>query len=622
MKENILSQFSLPIELINSLKKTSLIIPENRSHLLNLIFGQEDCHFTEVVYEVAGKGCVVEANVTRCKNGVAVNYTDMYMRRRDPDCMVIADEKETDKVRYHERYEGDFEPLRKASFDWLEQQSTLIIMPFMAGHRHLGYPSLLIAPINAAFFAMGLADLQAFIPKAEIPENFCPKAIIYVAPPFRHSHFQGKQVVVHNRLPDVHEIFSYNLYPGPSAKKGVYSILLNIGEEEGWLTLHCSTVKVITPYEHEFVIMHEGASGGGKSEMIQELHREVDGRILVGENLITQEKIYLELLDTCELHPITDDMGLCHPQLQNGSKKLIVTDAEDGWFLRVDHLKQYGTEPQLEKLAIHPPEPLIFLNIDGKPEATCLLWEHTLDAPGKPCPNPRMIMPRRFIRNIINEPVEVDVRSFGVRTPPTTRENPSYGIIGILHILPPALAWLWRLVAPRGHSNPSIVGTDGLASEGVGSYWPFATGKMVVQANLLLTQIIDTPRTRYKLIPNQYIGAYKVGFMPEWISREYLSRRGSVRFKPEQLIPARSPLLGYTLKSLRIEGTYLPKGLLRVDEQLEVGEEAYDQGAKILSDFFKQELEKFQTSELNPLAKDIIEVCLGDGQLDDYLKML
>ena len=109
-----------------------------------------------------------------------------------------------------------------------------------------------------------------------------------------------------------------------------------------------------------------------------------------------------------------------------------------------------------------------------------------MDAPGKPCPNPRVIMPRRFVQNIVNQPTEVDVRSFGVRTPPCTKEHPSYGIIGLFHILPPALAWLWRLVAPRGHDNPSITDTEGMSSEGVGSYWPFATGRQVDQANLLI----------------------------------------------------------------------------------------------------------------------------------------
>ncbi len=613
----MLSKFQLPVDVQELLAKVSVIIPENREHLLNLIFAKSTTS-SEVSYEVPGIGKVLEATVARCKNGVAVNYTDVYMRRRDPECMAIADEKETDKARYHEKYGKDFAPLRQKSLDWLAEQGELIVMPFIAGNRKIGYPALIIAPVNSAFFVAALADLQAFIPKYEIPDLFKPKAIIYVAPPFRHTHFEGKQVVVHNRLTDMHELFSYNLYPGPSAKKGVYSILLNIGEEEGWVTLHCSTVKVITPYEHEFIIMHEGASGGGKSEMIQDIHREPDGRILIGENIVTQERIYLQLSEVCELYPITDDMGLCHTKLQNDSKKLVVVDAEDGWFLRVDHLKHYGTEPNLEQLTIHPPEPLIFLNLDGQPNATCLIWEHTMDAPNKPCPNPRVIMPRRFVRHIINEPIEVDVRSFGVRTPPTTRETPNYGIIGMIHILPPALAWLWRLVAPRGHSNPSIITGEGLESEGVGSYWPFATGKMVPQANLLLEQIINTPKTRYKLIPNQYIGAYKVGFVPGWIAREYLSRRGSVYFKPEHLEPARCPLLGLTIKSIKVEGCFLPKGLLRVNEQLEVGNEAYDKGAQILADFFRRELKQFQTPELHPLAREIIDIFMADGTLDDY----
>jgi hypothetical protein len=40
--------------------------------------------------------------------------------------------------------------------------------------------------------------------------------------------------------------------------------------------------------------------------------------------------------------------------------------------------------------------------------------------------------------NVIDTLVEVDVRSFGVRTPACTKENPSYGIMGIFHVLPPA----------------------------------------------------------------------------------------------------------------------------------------------------------------------------------------
>ncbi|MCA1753877.1 MAG: DUF4914 family protein, partial [Spirochaeta sp.] len=286
--------------------------------------------------------------------------------------------------------------------------------------------------------------------------------------------------------------------------------------------------------------------------------------------------------------------------------------------LRVDHLKDYGTDPSLERLCINPPEPLIYLNIEGKPGSTALIWEHTMDAPGQRCPNPRVIMPRRFMPGIVNDPVEIDVRSFGVRTPPTTRDKPNYGIIGMLHILPPALAWLWRLVAPRGHSNPSIVGGEGLASEGVGSYWPFATGKKVRHANLLLEQIRSTPRTRYVLIPNQYIGAYHVGFNPEWIAREYIARRGSVRFRPGKLVDARCPLLGYALPSLKVNGQLMPKGLLMVHEQVEVGTDGYDAGAEILTAFFRQEISKFYTDDLSADGKRIIDVCLNNGSLEDY----
>ena len=70
---------------------------------------------------------------------------------------------------------------------------------------------------------------------------------LFVAPPFRHTHFAGRQVVVHDRTDTHQEIFAYNLYPGPSAKKGVYSMLLDIGEREGWTTNHCAAVAVITP---------------------------------------------------------------------------------------------------------------------------------------------------------------------------------------------------------------------------------------------------------------------------------------------------------------------------------------------------------------------------------------
>jgi hypothetical protein len=574
-----------------------------------------------VDYEVPGQGKVTEARVCKVRNGVAVNYPEPYMRRREPDCMVIADDLPTDKPRFKERFGYDFKELRKLTFDWLKEQE-LCLFFFKAGPDQQGIDAMVIAPANAGFFALGLGLLQGILDARELPEGFKPEGIIYVAPPFRHTHFGGKQIVVHNRLADRHEMYSYNLYPGPSAKKGVYGMLINRGEQEGWLTLHCSTVEIVTPYDNRLVISHEGASGGGKSEMLEDMHRERNGSLLLGHNKITDEKRYLTLPQGCSLRPVSDDMAACHSQLQKGDGKLTLVDAENAWFIRVDHITEYGTDPHLEAISCHSEEPLLFLNIDAAPDSTALIWEHIEDAPGKKCPNPRVVLPRKIIAETISRPVTVDIRSFGVRTPSCTRENPSYGIIGLFHVLPPALAWLWRLVAPRGHDNPSIVTTEGMSSEGVGSYWPFATGRRVTQANLLLKQIIDTPKVRYILTPNQHIGAWKVGFMPQWLAREYLARRGGAWFTKNQLVPARSSLLGYALKQVMIEGHMLEKEFLQVEKQPEVGPEAYDQGNQILYNFFKETLQDYLTEDLMPLGRKIIECCLDGGTLDDYNSLI
>jgi len=161
-----------------------------------------------------------------------------------------------------------------------------------------------------------------------------------------------------------------------------------------------------------------------------------------------------------------------------------------------------------------------------------------------------------------------------------------------------------------------------MTSEGVGSYWPFATGKMVEQANLLLEQIIFSNNTRYILIPNQHIGVYKVGFMPQWIAREYIARRGSAKFKPEHLVEARCPLLGFCLDSLKIDGQYVRKAFLQPEMQAEIGTDGYDAGTKILLEFFRQELIKFDTPLLNPRGRKIIQSFLNNADVKQYIDLL
>ena len=535
--------------------------------------------------------------------------------------MVIADELPTDKETFKSRFGHDFSGLRAETFEWLKNQDLAVFLYF-AGRENIGVGGIAVCPANAGFFAMGLAMLQVMIPTTDIPDNFAIDSIIYVAPTFRHTHFDGKQIVVHNRTENRHEIFSYNLYPGPSAKKGLYGALLTKGEKEGWITAHCSTVQAISPYDNITTFMHEGASGGGKSEMLQHILREQNGQIKIGTNSVTGEERLINLPLFSSFRPVTDDMAICHPSLQTNNGKLRVLDAENAWFIRVDGVKEYGDDPFLEKITIKPPKPLLFLNIKSNPDSTVLIWDHIEDAPGKPCPNPRVILPREIVPNVIGHAVSVDIRSFGVRTPPSSAENPNYGILGMFHLLPPALAWLWRLVSPRGHANPSIVGGTGMGSEGVGSYWPFATGKMVHHANMLLEQIMNTPETRYTLVPNQFIGVWKVGFKPQLLMREYMTRRGNAQLRPDQYQPARTPLLGYELNYLTIEGAKIPSRFLKVYKQDEVGKEGYDEGAEKLYEFFRQELPQYLTADLHPKGREIIEACLRGATVEEYATMI
>jgi hypothetical protein len=615
--------FKLPTEVTEVLTAApSVQIAGKVDQLLSLaLCNTGDDGYHRVAYEVPGKGLVEEVRVCRVKNGISANYVEAYMRRRDPDCMVIGDELPTDKPTFHQRYNKAFTDLRAETLEWLKTQD-LACFAFTAGMPGKGTDALVICPANAGFFALGLAMLQGIIAPEDLPPDFAPKAVIYVAPPFRHTHLEGKQVVVHNRLPGLHELYSYNLYPGPSAKKGIYGVLLNLGEQESWNTMHCSAAQIVTPYDNRIGISHEGASGGGKSEMLELPHRQEDGTLLVGKNLVSNEIRSISLPQCCHIRPVTDDMALCHPSLDKGNGKLTLMDAEDAWFVRVNHITSYGVDPHLEKLAVHPPEPLLFLNIDAKPDSTALIWEHIEDAPGSPCPNPRLILPCKSVPNIHRGTLDIDIRSFGVRCPPCTRENPTYGIIGLFHILPPALAWLWRLVAPRGHANPSIVDQGTMSSEGVGSYWPFATGRRVDQANIILQQILDTPKVRYILVPNQHIGAWEVSFMPQWITREFMARRGGAKFERSQVSPSRCSLLGWAPSSILIEGRPIGSWFFNVEKQPEVGPEAYDRGAEMLRAFFLKELAPFQVDSLLPLGAEIIQCCIDGGSADDYNRLI
>ena len=87
-------------------------------------------------------------------------------------------------------------------------------------------------------------------------------------------------------------------------------------------------------------------------------------------------------------------------------------------------------------------------------------------------------------------------------------------------------------------------------------------------------------------------------------------------------MPSRCPLLGFALKSVVIEGQTIPGILLRVEKQPEIGLAGYDAGAQILTEFFHKELAHYLDNDLDPLGRKIIECCLANGSVDDYMTLL
>lgn len=123
--------------LLTVLNGKNIIVPENIAKLLTecksfKVFntseeladaatnGKENVQY-EVQYDVPGKGNYTEAIVQRVKNGISANYTEAYMRRRDPDTMVIADNNPTDKKRFIDKYGYEFSGLQTETFDWLKK---------------------------------------------------------------------------------------------------------------------------------------------------------------------------------------------------------------------------------------------------------------------------------------------------------------------------------------------------------------------------------------------------------------------------------------------------------------------------------------------------------------------
>jgi hypothetical protein len=351
--------------------------------------------------------------------------------------------------------------------------------------------------------------------------------------------------------------------------------------------------------------------------------------MLIGVHHERGDKLSIAFGQALEIHPVLDDMAVWDPSAQDGDY-ICVEDAEEAWFIRVNHITRYGQDPAIEALVLAQDNNILSLNITAVPDGEILPYEHVYDVEpseenpkGKKTPNPRVIVRRAVVPGIRNGIVAATHCSIGLRQPPCSRETPSYGILGVLQVMPPALAYAWSLVCPRGHDNPSIISEDALASESVGSFWAFATGVKVDYANVLLQVYLQSPKVKHLLIPNQHCGGWETGFGGMWYARHWLACQGTGEFLPDLLTPARCALLGYDVTEMTVNGVRLPSEMLQVWRQPEVGPAGYDAGAEILKSVFERELTTYlHARKFNPIGKQIIEAVLRGASVEELAAII
>ena len=99
---------------------------DNVKQLAVAAVGGENSNYFEVSYSLPNNEKVTEAIIHKVTNGISANYTGEYMRRRDPDTMLIGDDLPSDKERFDEKYGYSFDKLRKETISWLQTQDLAV----------------------------------------------------------------------------------------------------------------------------------------------------------------------------------------------------------------------------------------------------------------------------------------------------------------------------------------------------------------------------------------------------------------------------------------------------------------------------------------------------------------
>ncbi len=114
------------------LKAKKVSVATTIDELIEIACGSSapDAQF-KVEYDIPGIGKYHEATVNRVRNGVCANYTEVYMRRRDPNCTFIGDKGPSDRPYFEDVFGYPFDTLAEETFKWLQEQE-LFMFGFMA----------------------------------------------------------------------------------------------------------------------------------------------------------------------------------------------------------------------------------------------------------------------------------------------------------------------------------------------------------------------------------------------------------------------------------------------------------------------------------------------------------
>ena len=131
--------FEVPAEVADLVSRApSVAVPDSLKDLEDLaVRDADEAGWHQVAYEVPGKGRGVGGDRLPGRTA-SRELPEPYMRRRDPDCMVIGDERPTDKPTYRGPVRQGVRSgaRRKRSSGWTAR--TWPCFPFAAGDRRQG----------------------------------------------------------------------------------------------------------------------------------------------------------------------------------------------------------------------------------------------------------------------------------------------------------------------------------------------------------------------------------------------------------------------------------------------------------------------------------------------------